>query len=759
MNHPFLVLSLSPPFPPHQNEERISDDGSHQLDKVILVQSLEHESDAGKEGGGERGTKEQKQEDGKVKRDDEIKVELTVHQTEEEDIETIRIDQEEAKPSKAVKSETDSKKTIEKMKADGDQEVKSEETEGKEKYEDKPTLIVVEKAAVQDPSPIPSPGSKTEKEAPVARKLEAVEMTDGQGKEDDKPPPQVSKPDKLLPIESSPKGKDVAEDPSSQELNKSKSSQHHPDPVSSPSHPLKPLPNIDDGIMETKSEPRLPLLPPIGSKKITTLQSSGDALKSHSATGIAANVAITKEQVKEQPKGPTKKRKDGESAPSSDQASTKKKKKSADSLISTSGSSISKSKKSTSSSSNSTVSLGQKSKSRESLKSGPQNRLSTTVSKSSDNLANGAAKKLSISKESLKAASQVYSSVPAPKSGGELVKKGDSGGKGQPPKSKEVVKAEKERKSSDPLQKPPDKEDTVMSADSKAKEKMPESSSSEKKKDRDGSNQNDAAKKEPDSDTKETASLPTTVEKQATAISNNPPEEKEKTNNQVAVTITEPEEKTNTDDQSSADATPKKEAGKSTKTDKEVCGDTGENSGEKEVKSEAPNGSDKTEPTSTPDGVGDTEKEQIKAQEKSEIDSPPPKPTEESKTEGEKESDETPASSTPAKVEAPVSNAPTNVEVKIDNAKAKDDTSETTKPLEQAKEVVSKSPQPKDVSIKEPPAAAGPASETTSQISSSEFACKLEIDKKTGQSEQSIVEAVEKSTEPVVAARDVTTPA
>ena len=696
---------------------------------MILVQSLEQESAAGKEDHGEQATKEQKQDDGKVKKDDEFKVELTM-QAEEEDIETIKIDQEEAKPMQASKTETDSKKTIEKIKTDDDQEVKSEETEGEEK--DKPTLIVVEKAPVQDPSPIPSPGSKIEKETSVARKPEAIEAIDD-GKEDDKPS-QVRKPDKLLPKESS---KEKDRDPSSQELNKSKSSQHHPDPVSSPSHPLKPLPNIDDGITETKSEPRLPLLPPIGSKKITTLQSSSGALKSHSATGIIANVAATKEQSK----GPTEKRKDGESAPSSDQASTKKKKKSTDSLRSTSGSSISKSKKS--SSSNSTVSLGQKSKSRESLKSGPQNRLSTITPKSSDNLVNGAAKKLSISKESLKAASQVYSSVPAPKSGGELIKKGDSG-KSQSSKSKEAVKAEKERKSSD--QKPPDKAEVVAGDDSKAKEEMPESSSSEKEKDGDGLNQDDTAKKEPDSDTKQTALPSTSVEKVMI-----PPAKKEKTN-EVAVTVSEPEEKTNTNDQTSANASPKEEADKSIKADKQDCGDTGENSGAKEVKNEAPSGSAEVEPTVMTDGV--TEKDQqVKSQDKNE-DSPPPKPTKETKMEGEKESNKAPISSTPAKVEAPASSAPTNVEVKIDDIKTKDDTSDTTEPQEQAKEVVSKSPQPKD--IKELPA--GPGSETTSQISSSEFACKLEIDKKTGQSEQSIVEAVEKSTEPTVTTRDVTTP-
>ena len=325
---------------------------------MILVQSVEQES-AGKEDNSEEDTHDQKHGDGKIKKDDDgIKVELTV-QAEEDDIETIRIDQEGAKLMQALKTETDSKKAVEKFKADGDQEaeVKSEET--KEKEKDKPTLIVAEKASVQDPIPIPSPGSKTEKEPSVAGEPEVAETTDG-GKEDDKPS-HISKPDKLLPSESS-KDNDT-EDP---ELNKSKSSGHHPDPLVSSSHPLKPLPNIDDGIPETKSEPRLPLVPPIGSKKITTLQSSNGALKSHSATGITANVAA----IKEQSKGPTEKRKERESAPSSDQMSTKKKKKSSDSLRSTSGSSISKSKKTNSSSS--AVSLGQKSKSRESLKSGPQ---------------------------------------------------------------------------------------------------------------------------------------------------------------------------------------------------------------------------------------------------------------------------------------------------------------------------------------------------------------------------------------------------
>ena len=724
---------------------------------MILVQSVEQDSAAaGREDHGEQGTEEQEPDDGKAKKDGEVKVEPTMQQAEEDDIETIRTDQGEAKPVQDLEPEIDSKKTIEKTKSGGDQEMKSEEAEGKEEDKDKPTLIVVEKAAVQDPSPIPSLGSKIEKETPLATKPGAVESTDGQGNDDDKPlSPQISKPDKLLPAKSSSKKKDT-EDPSNQELNKLKSSQHHPDPVSSPSHPLKPLPNIDDGITETKSEPRLPLLPPIGSKKITALQTSGGVLKSNSATGIAANVAATKEQ----PKGPsTEKRKDGrESAPSSDQASsTKRKKKSTDSLRSTSGSSISKSKKS--SSSISTVSLGQKSKSRESLRSGPQNRLTTTVSKSSDNLANGAAKKLSISKESLKAASQVYSSVPAPKSGGELsVRKSDSG-KSQSSKSKEAaVKAEKERESSD--QKPPDKKEIIEGADSKVKEGTPRSGTSRKKEDGDSFNpQDDTVMKGTGSSTKETELPPTSVEKQTAVISDDPPVKMEKTN-EVAVTVSEPEEKINTDDQASAGASPKEEADKSTTmTDKEGCdGDGGEKSDAKEVKDEA---SAMAESTSTSGSVSSAEKEQIKAQDQIE-DTPPPKPTKEKTKMEAEESIAAPAPSTPAKVdEVPTTSSvpPTSIEVKIEDTKteAKDDASETTTFQEQVKEAVSKSPPPSDV--KETPAVGTAASETTSQTASSEFACKLEIDKKTGQSEQSIVEAVEKSTEPVMKTRDVSTPA
>lgn len=753
------IKSLYSPLAPlaPQNDERISDDRTHELDKVILAQSVEQESAAaGREDRREQGTEEQEPDDGNAKKDGEVKVEPTVQQVEEEGIETVRTDQEEIKPAQDLESEIDSKKTIEKAKSGGDQEMKSEDAEGKEDDKDS-TLVVVEKAAVQDPSPIPSLGSKIEKETVVATKPEAVESIDGQGNEDDKPlSPQVSKPDKLLPTESSSKKKG-AEDPSNQELNKLKPSQYHPDPVSSPSHPLKPLPNIDDGITETKSEPRLPLLPPIGSKKITALQTSSGVLKSNSTTGIAASVATTKEQ----PKGPsTEKRKDGrESAPSSDQASsTKRKKKSTDSLRSTSGSSISKSKKS--SGSNSTVSLGQKSKSRESLRSGPQNRLSTTASKSSDNLASGAAKKLSISKESLKAASQVYSSVPAPKSGGgELpVRKGDSG-KSQSSRNKEAaVKAEKERKSSD--QKPPEKE-MVEGTDSKVKDKedTAKSSTNEKKEGGDCLNQDDTATKEPDSNTKTAELPPTSTEEQATVISTDQPAKKEKTN-EVVVTVSEPEEKVNKDDQTSADASPKEETDESTKTDKATCGgDGGERSDAKEAKDET---SATAEPTSTSVSVSSTEKEQVKAQDQIE-DSPPPKPTKEkAKTEEERESSEAPAPSTPAKVdEVPTTSSvpPTSVEVKSEDTKikAKDDTSETTKTQEQAKEAVSKLPPPMD--LKESPAAGTAAGETTSQTVSSEFACKLEIDKKTGQSEQSIVEAVEKSTEPVIKTRDVSTPA
>lgn len=703
---------------------------------MILVQSLEPGSAAEK---GDHGEDEPK-----VEKDGEVKVEPTL-QAEEEDIETIVIDQEETKPTQILKSEMDSKKAVEKATADGDQEVRSAKIEGAENDKDKPALIVVEKASVQDASPIPDPGSKIKKETPVSRKPEAIEAIDGQGQEDDKPSPPASKPDKLLPTKTPLKDKNTEGPPSGQELNKSKSSPYHPDPVSSPSNPLKPLPNIDDGITKTKSEPRLPLLPPIGSKKITALQNSNGALKSHSATGIAA-------AMKEQPRVPTEKRKDRESAPSSDQASTKKKKKSTDSLRSTSGSSVSKSKKS--SSSNSSVSLGQKSKSRESLKSGPQNRLSgAATSKSSDNLANGAAKKLSISRESLKAASQVYSSVPAPKSGGELVKKGDSG-KGQVSKSKEAVKAEKERKSGD--QKPPEKEGMVA-PDSKAKETgMPESGSGEKKKDGNGSNQDDGAKEEQDSDTKEGTSPPTSVENQTRVISNDPPTKLEKTD-KVAVTVSE--EKPNDNDQTSADhASPKEEAGKRDRTDEEACdGDAGENSVAKEVKHESLSGSAKTEPTTMAGGGSDPEKEQVKLRDQIEG-SPPKKPTEEkTKVEVEKaDSNEAAASSTPAKAETPASSAPANV--KIEDRKVKDDTAnETTKPQEHAEEAVTKPPQPRD--LKELTTAAAAGSETTSQILSSEFACKLEIDEKTGQSEQSIVEAVEKSTEPPVSKRDISTPA
>lgn len=666
---------------------------------MILVQSLEQES-AGKD---EEDTQEQKE--------GEVKFELTVA-AEEDDIETIRIDQEEAKPTQTLKTETDSKKVIEKTKTDGDQEteIKSEEIKGKEK--DKPTLTVVEKASVQDPSLIPSPGSKIEKDASITGEPEEVEATDG-GKEDAKQLQVNKPPDKLIPSESS-KNKD-AKDPSSQELNKFKSSGHHPDPLSSPSHPLKPLPNIDDGIPETKSEPRLPLLPPIGSKKITTLQSSSGTLKSHSATGITASVAATKEQ----PKGPTEKRKEGESAPSSDLSSTKKKKKSTDSLRSTSGSSVSKSKKS--SSSNSTVSLGQKSKSRESLKSGSQNRFSTTTSKSTDNLANGATKKLSISRESLKAASQVYSSVPAPKSGGELVKKVDSG-KGQTSKSKEALKTEKERKSSD--QKPPDKAEVVAGTDSITKEEVPESGSNEKKKDGDGLNQ-DTAKRV---DVNETTLPPKSVEEQTT---NDPSATKEETN-KVVVTVSAPEEKTNVENQAAVAAShPKEEAAdKTTEKEKEGGGDSGESGGAKV-----------------------TEKEQVTVQDKQEDSAPSAKPAQEGDTKTGDKQDKVPTPNTTTKVEE--GHASTKFEVKVEETKAKDDTSNTTKPQEDSKDVVSKSPQPKDVKEQ----VAGPGSETTSQISSSEFACKLEIDKKTGQSEQSIVEAVEKSPEPTITiTRDVTTP-
>ena len=741
------LVIIHTPLSAGQVENGMSGGGGDNSDKVILVQSFDHKQESvERDDHGEPGTHEQQQQvEGQAKKDDEFKVEFALQKEAEDDIKMIRIDQEERKPKQVdLETEIDSEKGIEKVELVGDnaRDVKSEVTRIEEN--DESTLIVVEKLSIiQCSSPISGPGSKIEMVA------EGPETVDNE-KEDNKP--QTNKPDNLIPLESS--TANDGEDPSNQELTKSKSSQHQPDLLLSHSNPLKPLPNFDDGITETKSEPRLPLLPPIGSKRIATLQSESGTLKSNSATGIVASTAAVSN-------GQSK----GESAPSSKQPSFKKK-KSTESLKSTSGPSTSKPKKSGSNiNGNGTVSLGQKSKSRESLKLlGQQNRL-TITSKSTNSLATGAAKKLSISRESLKAASHVYSSAPTAKNGEALKKAGDSG-RSQSSKSKDSAKVEKERKSSE--QKQADKTEVVAGSDhdgNKANEEMPESSNSEKNKSGDDSSQVVTAKEKPDLlEGNETTSPPTAVDEQITAKSNDPPSTKKEDTNIVevaVVTVSEPEMKADTSDQTDmktnasdqadmkvdtsdqTDVTGSTEADNTTKKDRESGEEKGEQSEEIEVKGEASGEMVKAEPTSTLNSI--TKMEQVTSQDK-EVDSNTEKPADEEsnpRQEGETESQKPP----------PSSNRQSKAEANNEDTEVKD----STRPQEDAKEVV---PRLHPMNVVELPAKCGPGEDTASQISSSEFTSKLEIDKKTGQSEQSIVEAVEKSTtEPITATKDITTPA
>ena len=653
-------------LPQNYNDDETSDDGAHELDKVILVQPVGEQDSAGEEEEGGAGTQEQKKDDNK--KDDKVKVELTVPtvQTEEHDIETVRLDQEEATSTHGSQADTDSKKATEESEPGGDKEEETVSDETKQVKEEQPP-VEVEDVPVQDPISIPS--SKSEDETCTTGDVKMVG-----GEEKDK----LSQTDK--PEEQVPPGSSNTEVLSSQkEADESKPPPQHqqPDPTASSSHPLKPLPNIDDGITATKSEPRLPLLPPIGSKKMASLQSNNSSLKSHSATGLISNTAA-----KDPTKGTTERRKEGETAPLNDLA-TAKKKRSADTLRSTSGSSISKSKRSSGSSS-SAVSLGSKSKSRESLKSGSQTHLSATT-KSSDNLANGTTKKLSRSRESLKAASQVYSSVPVTKNG-ESLKKGDSGRNLSSSKSKEASK-DKEKRSSE--QKPPNQDDEAL------------------------------AEKAPDRDVKEKATqASSSLEEQPTKPDNS--SAKRENTDEAATAVSTSEKQVSSSDHDAHSNNSKED--KSAKSGEEAKEDTGVSSHTIEEKEKEPSESDKVQ--------GKAHTEEI---------SPPPKPAASEGAE-KKKGDNKPSLPNSEQERA---------EVKTDHTKSKED--EHTELQEESS--ISKI-QPKELSVS--PAA---GDDTSSQTSSSDNAKKLEIDKKTGQSEQSIVEAVEKSTGPSMPAQDITTSA
>ena len=695
-------------------------DGSHELDKVLLVQPVKQDGEE-RESEGEGSREVAKQHEDK-KGDDGVKIVLTGPsvQAEEDDIsEIVRLDQDkDTIPVPELLTEDEAKK--DESGGERKSETKNEGIklkEGEENCLDEPEVVTV-----QDASSIPVPNSVMEMQTPPENR--DVESTSSKDKQDSLDSQGVKEP-------SSQKDK---------VMNYSKPAQpqeHKPDSTAMASHPLKPLPNIDEGITETKSEPRLPLLPPIGTTKVGTPQNNDSPLMSQSATGIISNTTAKEVLAL---KHPTDGQKEGESAslPLSDTANVKKR-KSTDTLRSTSGSSISKSKKS--STSNSAVSLGQKSKSRESLKAGHQNRLSAT-SKSSDNLVDGTTKKLSISRESLKAASQVYSNAPPAKSG-ESHKKGDSG-RTSASKSKGASKDKEGRNS--------EQKDTERSGECKDKdEKVCEQMKPIKNEE--GVNFSGSTKEEANS--KDTKDCNLTKESVATNIDLHT-DTKEKpmlhlpsTGNQPvklndALGETEHSEGTTADScqgtsskevNPSDDATPpNSEENKGTEADKNLEDHAEESNVEK---SEDPKEQEKVEPC-------DTSSVTNKEEEDNEETSPLPlKPVVEESSEKQESANNVapPSSSDQQRVEA--------------DPKAKDD--EKTRQLGEHKVDLISDVQPRGT--KEVPTSPTPGEDTVSQTSASDCISKLEIDKKTGQSEQSIVEAVEKAAETSPMVQVITTSA
>ena len=289
--------------------------------------------------------------------------------------------------------------------------------------------------AARDSCPIPTTGSEdAAKDSCLIPTTSSEDVDKGETnakEQDEKIPLRTDQSDEAKPSESAVLDKSTGDAPDKKDLEVNDSKPSEQIPLAKASHPLKPLPDFDEGITVTKSEPRLPLLPPIGSKKTHPLQISDSvALSSQSATILHTSEKVNKGQAKAETGALKERKKEGESAvPQS-------KKKSVSSLRSSSGSSIAKSKRNGLSGS----SLGPKSKSKESLKTAGSQSRSSTKSKSNDSLSNGASKRLTRSRESLKAASQVYSSPPSTKSV-ESVKKSDATGKsGHVSKTKEGSK-------------------------------------------------------------------------------------------------------------------------------------------------------------------------------------------------------------------------------------------------------------------------------------------------------------------------------
>ena len=653
---------------------------------MILVQPAKSD-DVEKEKKSEReeSPQELKQEEGS-KKDDGVKIVLTVPSVpadEDGSMEIIELDEgdEEAKPVEGPPNEVESQRV-----GDGDDQpdggtesdAKIEGT--KQEVKDEQTVIDAEDVPTPVTSPIPIPESKSDKEVVKEKDAETVDS-----KEEDKPT-QIDKQDEQLRPESSNQNTELESSQNASSLENSKQ-QHETDPTAKSSHPLKPLPNIEEGITATKSEPRLPLLPPIGSKKVASLQSNDGALKSHSASGIGYDTAVrdaTKERRKE--------REQTAARPTSELAMTAKKKRSLDTLRSTSGSSISKSKKSSSSSSS--VSLGQKSKSRESLKAGAPSRNSAINSRSSDNLVNGAAKKLSISRESLKAASHVYSSAPPAKSN-ESHKRGDS--------SRSNSSKSKEKKSSEP-QKPQEKVEVASTVSSDTKEDA-------------GSQMQNKDEDRPDTETKEpSTSQSSSVQEQSVASEKE--HEKE--------TTSAPTQSTHVEEKSPSNQTILESPKGEEKSQVDGAGQE-DNAGQKEIKISDQNAQEeKMASNEASDSVAGGDPQLDKTEKKQ---TPPPsEPIDDPSTESKQSNKE--ETSALSEIEAETIPQTSNSQQSQDQGEKKN-----------LQNIATANPQSRE--LKGVSVVAN--DDTTSRSSSVDITNKVEIDKKTGQSEQSIVEAVEKS--------------
>lgn len=721
----------------YQDNEDETSDGSHELDKVILVQPVKQDAKERESEGERSGEVATEHED---KKGDEVKIVLTGPsvQAEEDDLsETVSLDHdEEAIPvpeSQIVEGEP------KKDESDGERKSETQKNEGIEQkeVEENCHLDELEVAPVQDASSVPVPDSKMETQIFPENKDAAKNMED----EED----TSSKVDK----HDTPDGQGV-EKPSSQKdrvVNDSKPMQlqeHNSDPTTMVSHLLKPLPNINEGITETKSEPRLPLLPPIGTIKVGALQNNDSMLKSQSATGLISNTA-TKE-LPSKP-SPTDGQKEGESAPHplSDPPNVKRK-KNTDTLRSTSGSSISKLKKSGASSS--AVNLGHKSKSRESLKAGSQTHLSAT-SRSSENLVDGTTKKLSISRESLKAASQVYSYT-LPIKSGESHKKGDSG-RMSASKSKGASK-DKEGKSSEQkdFREHRDKEEEGSEQKNPTRDEVRAKFS--------GNTKRVASTEETEDGipTKESIATNSELDNNIMDLNEKPMLQLSSTDklpvklsdaldetDHTEVMTADSSQGTSVKEISQSDGTilPNSKEDKMTEVDKTTRDHTGESSVVREEKREDLKKQEKVEPSDSASVANKEEGNNNQNEEYSPL--PPKQATEENNEKPASVSNTTPSS--------------TSDQQRIEAVPMAKDDEQTRLLGERIAELNS------DLQLtkgsKEVPTSPVPGEDTVSQTSASGCINKLEIDKKTGQSEQSIVEAVEKTTETSPTVQVITTSA